>query len=748
MATLAAGLLAASASATAPIFSPALVFKTQNEPPSNFFAGPRGLAFDSSGNLWITDDHDRVEKFTSKGEFISQFGESGTGNGQFDRPVGIAIDSSGNLWVVDSDNDRVQKFNSEGKYISQFGGHAELAHLEEKGEGAKANGKFWGPEGIAIDSSGNLYVVDYYNHRVQKFNSKGEYLNQFGSKGYPAEGKGQFAFPSDVAIDSYDNVWVTDSDNNRIEAFSPEGGYLSQFSTEEGIYSSFPEGIAIFQGNIWVVESDQSRVREYSPEGKLLNGFGEEGHEEGQFYIPNGIAVPSAGEVWVADMANHRVQKWTTPPKVTTTEATANEAKLSGTVNPQGVETTYRFEYGKTTSYGTSVPVPDKSVGSGTSDVNVSQTVEGLEGNTTYHFRIVATNSYGTTNGADKSFTTPEWMTQTTPEPSEVEISALRAASCTSSEACVAVGEYTPKTGYQRALTKVKSGGKWSLTSSPNPTGSVGAFLSDVSCSASNSCTAIGSYSTSSQNFTLAERWNGSEWSLQSMPTMPSETVYKLESIACPASNDCTAVGYSETELGNKVVPLAEHWNGTTWTVSSIANPEKATRAWIYGISCVSTSDCWAVGYRNKTGNALAEHWNGSTWTVNSPAELNKELTDISCGSSSSCVALAIDGTLARWNGSTWSKETAPKPEGAASEALQGVSCYSASACVIVGWYNTPANPVAIGWNGSKWSIQTASFPVGVEAAYFNDTSCTSATGCTAVGTSYQPLRTLVEVRK
>lgn len=97
------------------------------------------------------------------------------------------------------------------------------------------------------------------------------------------------------------------------------------------------------------------------------------------------------------------------PPTVATLDATdvdKRTATLNGTINPNGLSTQYRFEYGVTTSYGNSVPVPDASAGSGTATQSVSQSLSGLQRHTTYHFRIVATNSAGTSAGADKTFTT------------------------------------------------------------------------------------------------------------------------------------------------------------------------------------------------------------------------------------------------------------------------------------------------------------------------------------------------------
>lgn len=110
------------------------------------------------GNVYVVDSgNNRVQKFTSAGVYISQFGVYGTGNGQFNTPSGIAIDSSDNIYVSDSGNHRVQKFDSSFSYLAQFG---------SSGSG---DGQFNNPQDIAIDSSGNIHIADYANQRIQKF---------------------------------------------------------------------------------------------------------------------------------------------------------------------------------------------------------------------------------------------------------------------------------------------------------------------------------------------------------------------------------------------------------------------------------------------------------------------------------------------------------------------------------------------------------------------------------------------------
>ncbi|HEY8082607.1 MAG TPA: S8 family serine peptidase [Solirubrobacterales bacterium] len=370
------------------------------------FKSPYGIAYDSSGNIWVADaGNNRIEKFNSKGEYVSQFGKEGTSNGEFKSPKGIAIDSTGNIWVVDTGNNRVQKFNSKGEYVSQFG-------KEGTGEG-----EFKSPIGIALDSADRIFVVDSGNNRVQKFDSKAKYLNQFGKEG---TGNGEFKSPTGIAIDSSNFIFVVDSGNNRVQKFNSSFTYQIQFGSKEGKAASgdgefnAPTGIAVdIAGRLWVTDSGNNRAQRFSSTGTYIEQFGEKGSGAGQLQSPLGITSPSAWELLFVDSANNRVQKWTMVPDapVATTEA-ATEVKstsaiLNATVNPNSLTTEYHFEYGKTTSYGTSIPIPDEAIGSGQSGVKASKAITGLTSGQKYNFRVVATNSSGTTYGVNKQFTTP-----------------------------------------------------------------------------------------------------------------------------------------------------------------------------------------------------------------------------------------------------------------------------------------------------------------------------------------------------
>jgi hypothetical protein len=248
---------------------------------------------------------------------------------------------------------------------------------------------------------------------VQKFNSSFKYLEQFGEKG---SGNGQLSSPAGIAL-SGNSIWVVDTANNRVQKFNSSLKYVSQFGKEgtgNGEFKS-PSGIALdVNGRLWVTDSGNGRVQRFDEEGKYLDKFGEKGSGAGQMQSPLGIASQaSTWDLLVVDSANDRVQRWTMVPDApvaeteAATEVKSTSAILNATVNPNSLKTEYHFEYGKTTAYGTSIPIPDEAIGSGQGGVKVSKAITGLASGTKYNFRIVATNSSGTTKGVNKTFTTP-----------------------------------------------------------------------------------------------------------------------------------------------------------------------------------------------------------------------------------------------------------------------------------------------------------------------------------------------------
>ncbi len=381
--------------------------------------------------------------------FSKSVGTSGSGQGQFHDPFGVAINPvNGSVAVADALNNRIQIFDEEGTYLRQIGSVG------------SENGKFKEPYAVAFDRQGDLWVADTYNNRIQELSETGQFIRAFGTEG---SGDGQFKNPFGIVVDASDNVWVADTFNKRVQAFDASGTFLRKYSIGEYDYGIAvdPEGdvwtstaskirehssagtllhtfgssgsgngqlwnargIAIDpDGNVWVADSFNNRVQILSPAGVYLSKFGSEGTGPGQFAFPAGVAVDRKGNVWVSDKNNSRLQKFKTsrqwnPGGIIVNAQAATEVRTSdailrggidlyGTSDPGGTATTYQFEYGKTTAYGTAVPVPAKLVGAGSGPVYVSQVLAGLAPSTTYHYRLSATNSSETARSVDMQFTT------------------------------------------------------------------------------------------------------------------------------------------------------------------------------------------------------------------------------------------------------------------------------------------------------------------------------------------------------
>lgn len=210
-----------------------------------------------------------------------------------------AMDSSGNIYLVNIPNDNVQKYTKDGAFIKSWGG-----------PGTEA-GKFDRPEGIGIDKQDNVYVADSSNDRVQKFSPDGVLLKVIGSEGNT---NGKFSYPTDVAIGNAGAIYVTDSGNDRVQKFSAAGTYVSKWGTSgsgNGQFNNGTFGIATDPaGNVFVSEIVNDRIQKFSANGTFLAKWGNKGFDPGEFNNPEGLATDSAGNLYVTDPNNDRVQKF------------------------------------------------------------------------------------------------------------------------------------------------------------------------------------------------------------------------------------------------------------------------------------------------------------------------------------------------------------------------------------------------------------------------------------------------------
>ena len=334
------------------------------------------------------------------------------------------------------------------------------------------------------------------------------------------------------------------------------------------------------------------------------------------------------------------------------------------------------------------------------------------------------------------------WTVQSIPNPPDAAASALNGVSCPSSSACTGVGQFVVKSGAQLTLAERWNGRDWRIQPTPNPAGSPSSTLFAVACPAADTCTAVGTANSK----LLVERWAGARWRIQSAPVPPGAQFSELNGVSCIAAS-CKAVGDYVNSSGADVT-LAERWNGTRWTIQPTPNPS-GTQFFsaLTGVSCTARDACEASGASD--AGAFAERWNGTRWSLQPvPAPAGAQfalLFNVSCAASA-CEAVGIyqDSSGAfvtlgeRWNGAAWHAQSTPNPARASTNYLGGVSCPSASDCTAVGQGNGDGTPVTLGerWRDGRWRLQAVPSPAGAAENQLNGIACPARNACMAVGTA------------
>jgi sugar lactone lactonase YvrE len=253
-----------------------------------------GVFFVPTGALFVVDSQNhRVQKLSSDGQPITVWGTEGTAAGQFLYPRSVALDASGDVYVLDSTR-RIQRFSPSGglRAVIQLPGPLR--------RDTELLGHF------AVDDLGNLYVAEMDARRVLKVAPDGKFLARFGTSLPPPEDV--FA-PEGVAVDAEGNLWVADV--RSLHKFAPSREAL-EIAPEEIAPRDLERTRALdAQGNEYVTSELGDLVAKHAPNGEVVAVWGGRGGEAGQFFHPMGIATDALGDVYVADNANHRVQKFT-----------------------------------------------------------------------------------------------------------------------------------------------------------------------------------------------------------------------------------------------------------------------------------------------------------------------------------------------------------------------------------------------------------------------------------------------------
>lgn len=330
---------------------------------------PRGIAVDSAGTIYVGDfSSHTIRAITSTGTVSTLAGQvsrpgasDGTGtSASFHYPSGVVVDTSGAVYVADTENDTIRTIARGGAVTTLAG----LAGRTNSVDGAGAAARFDEPYATAVDLNGNVYVADSAAHAIRKISPDGVVTTFAGSPGSfgSANGLGtaaRFYSPVGVAVDSAGSVYVADSGNKTVRKISPEGmvttlagAALEGGSTDgTGAAARFnvPYGIAVDSaGTVYVSDSAANTIRKVTQAGVVTTfagAAGSSGSTDGtgtaaRFSVPYGVAVDAAGTVYVSDHGNHIVRKVTPAGVVTTLAGTAGSM---GSTDGGGASARFKF---------------------------------------------------------------------------------------------------------------------------------------------------------------------------------------------------------------------------------------------------------------------------------------------------------------------------------------------------------------------------------------------------------------------
>jgi sugar lactone lactonase YvrE len=304
------------------------------------FYRPQGAAVDSAGDVFVADyGNYTIRKITSAGVVTTLAGSAGypgTNDGagsaaRFYHPMGVAVDGAGNVSVADTDNHTIRRITSGGVVTTLAGSAGESGSDDGTGSAAR----FGQPDGVAADSAGNVYVADSYYHTIRKVTSSGVVTTLAGSAGYSgnADGTGsaaQFYNPTGVAVDSTGDLYVADYGNHTIRQVTSAGvvttlaGTAGQSGSADGTGGEArfhsPNGVAVDSAdNVYVADLGNSTIRKVTSAGVVTTiggcvGVASSADGAGSsalFAAPTGIAVDSTGRLYVSDSGNNRISKGT-----------------------------------------------------------------------------------------------------------------------------------------------------------------------------------------------------------------------------------------------------------------------------------------------------------------------------------------------------------------------------------------------------------------------------------------------------
>jgi DNA-binding beta-propeller fold protein YncE len=260
---------------------------------------PAGWTFEETPGVAV-DSREHVFVFHRGPHSIIEFNKEGTvarswGDGIFVRPHGLKFDGQGNLWAVDDQGHMVVKMDAQGRVRMVLG------RKNTKGE---TNDTFNRPTDIAFAPNGDFYVSDGYgNSRVVKFTRDGKFVKTWGKRG---EAPGEFNLPHGIAVDKRGRVYVGDRDNRRMQVFDADGNFITQWK-----HVGSPWGVAMTaDDHIVMCDGYNNRILKLNLNGEVQGVLSGPGKLPGEVDYSHHIAVAASGSIYVAEIKNWRVQKF------------------------------------------------------------------------------------------------------------------------------------------------------------------------------------------------------------------------------------------------------------------------------------------------------------------------------------------------------------------------------------------------------------------------------------------------------
>ncbi len=369
-----------------------------------------------------------VKEYISGYDYNLSWGEEGVGNGQFAETRDIAIDSSGNIYVVDAYPWLENPTNNRIQKFDSSGNYiSKFGQINCRFNGPINDGDFCAPTGIAIDSLDNVYVVDAGNDRIQKFDSSGIFISKWGSSG---SGNGQFNSPNAVTVDSSGNIYVADTYNDRIQKFDSSGNFIAKWGTQGNEEGQFfiPYGISTDSiDNVYVADTYNDRIQKFDSSGNFIAKWGTQGNEEGQFARPLSITIDSNDKVYISDTENNRIQISNTNGdyiKVINGKSCSHNNDPDTTKFCAPLASKVDVNGNLFVSDSINHQIKKYTPSSSLYDGEFSHDISNLDCGVTYQFRAYAKNEDGTSYGQNQSFTTQDCPLP--PQPLDLSLSGSR----------------------------------------------------------------------------------------------------------------------------------------------------------------------------------------------------------------------------------------------------------------------------------------------------------------------------------